>query len=140
MIYEYDPVTQSARVGISGHDLDLMDNLAAAEAGTVKVHPCGLKPIEFNVLIDPDPVEEKTAGGLWKPEERQEKDKFATSRGTIVAVSPLAFNYADWPDEADKPKPGDRVAFQQFGGTFIDGQDGKKYRICKDKDILAVLS
>jgi co-chaperonin GroES (HSP10) len=100
-------------------------------------HPCGLDPIEFNVIIDQDPVEETTKGGLILID--QEKQKHQTTRGSIVAVSPLAFTYEEWPDGARKPAVGDRVAFAQHTGAFIDGQDGKKYRVVKDKDILAVL-
>jgi chaperonin GroES len=99
---------------------------------------CGLRPIEFNVIVDQDPVEEKTRGGLILID--QEKQKHQTTRGTIVAVSPLAFNYADWPEGASPPKVGDRVVFAQYGGTFIDGADDKKYRCLKDKDVLAVLA
>jgi chaperonin GroES len=97
---------------------------------------CGLRPVEFNVIVDQDPVEEKTKGGLILID--QDKQKHQTTRGTIVAVSPHAFNYAEWVD--GPPKVGDRVVFAQYGGTFIDGADDKKYRCLKDKDILAVLS
>jgi chaperonin GroES len=101
-------------------------------------HPCGLKPIEFNVIIDQDPVEEKTKGGLILID--QEKQKHQTTRGTIAAVSVLAFNYAEWPADTAPPSVGDRVVFAQYGGAFVDGEDGKKYRVVKDKDIVAVLA
>ena len=102
-------------------------------------HPCGLRhSLEFNVIVEQDAVKDKTDGGLILID--QEKQKHQTTRGTIVAISPLAFSYAEWPEGTSPPKVGDRVAFAQYGGPFIDGQDEKKYRVLKDKDIVAVLS
>jgi co-chaperonin GroES (HSP10) len=100
-------------------------------------HPCGLHPVEFNVIIEQDEVEEKTKGGLILID--QEKQKNMATRGTIVAVSPLAFTYEEWPEGSRKPDVGARVAFVQHAGKLIEGQDGKEYRIIKDKDVLAVL-
>ena len=48
-------------------------------------------------------------------------------QGTLVAVSPLAFTYADetaW-GEAEKPKPGDKVMLAKFAGAAVKGMDGK---------------
>jgi co-chaperonin GroES (HSP10) len=123
-----DPVTEFkyATVGIP----------LPAEANN---HPCGLDPVEFNVIIEQDAVEEVTKGGLHLPTQTQEKEKNMATRGTIVAVSPLAFTYDEWPEGSRKPGVGARVAFVQHAGAFIEGRDGKKYRVVKDKDIVAVL-
>jgi co-chaperonin GroES (HSP10) len=100
---------------------------------------CGLMPIEFNVIVDQDPVKEMI-GSIIVPEMRKERDMHMETRGSIVAMSPLAFTYEEWPAGSRIPKVGDRVAFAQHAGAFIDGADGKKYRVLKDKDILAVLA
>lgn len=100
----------------------------------------GITPVEFNVLVYQDPIEGKTKGGLMKPEELIEREKHAQTRGVIVAVSQLAFNADVWPEGIDKPAPGTKVAFARHAGTFIDGSDGKEYRVVKDKDIVAVLA
>lgn len=115
-----------------------MSEVLTYKAVETTQHPCGLRPKEFNVIVEQDPVEERTKGGLILID--QEKQKHQTTRGTIVAMSPAAFNYADWPDNDPPPRVGDRVAFVQYGGTFIDGADGNKYRVLKDKDIIAVLA
>jgi co-chaperonin GroES (HSP10) len=99
----------------------------------------GLQPIEYNVIIDQNPVEEKTSGGLIKPSETTEREKHLQTRGVIVAVSPMAFAFDDWPDGQEKPKPGDHVAFAQHAGAFIKGSDGREYRVVKDKDVVAVI-
>ena len=99
----------------------------------------GIRPVEFNVLVMQEPVEAKTRGGLMKPDDLIEREKFAQTRGVIVAVSPMAFNADVWPPGMDPPGPGARVAFARHAGTFIDGMDGKEYRVVKDKDIVAVI-
>lgn len=100
----------------------------------------GIRPVEYNCLIYQDPVETKTRGGLIKPDELIERDKHAQTRGTLVAVSPMAFAFDDWPDGLDKPQPGQRVVFARHAGTFTEGLDGKEYRVVKDRDIVAVLA
>jgi co-chaperonin GroES (HSP10) len=69
----------------------------------------------------------------------QEKEKHMAARGTIVAVSPMAFKFEDWPEGYRKPGVGARVAYVQHAGKLIEGQDGKEYRIITDKDVMAVL-
>jgi chaperonin GroES len=98
--------------------------------------PCGLIPLEFNVIVEQDEVVEKTKGGLILID--QEKQKHQTTRGTVVALGSKAGSEI-WTEDQGV-KVGDRVVFAQYGGTFIDGQDDKKYRVLKDKDIVAVLA
>lgn len=102
-------------------------------------NPSGIHPVEFNVLVRQDSVDEKSKGGLFKPHDVVEREKHSQTLGYIVAVSPLAFNEDVWPGGLDKPKPGDRVAFARHAGTFIDGLDGVEYRIVKDKDVVAMI-
>jgi co-chaperonin GroES (HSP10) len=101
-----------------------------------------INPTEYKVLIAPIVVDEKTKGGIILPDEFKGREQFAQMQGTLVAVSPLAFTYAD--DEAwggsPKPKPGDKVLFAKFAGAAVKGMDGKDYRIVNDKDIAAVLT
>lgn len=97
-----------------------------------------IQPIEFNVLIKPQEVEKKTASGLYLPDQTVEADKYAQQRGEIVALSPLAFSYADWPDGTVLPKVGDTVFFGKYAGTMVKEGDAE-YRLVKDKEIAAVL-
>lgn len=101
----------------------------------------GLRPMEYNVVIRMDATEEKTAGGIIIPVAKQERDELATDQGTLVAVSPHAFSYADWPAGAVPPKEGDRVMFAQYAGRIWKpkGDKGPTFRILKDKDIVAVV-
>lgn len=97
----------------------------------------GIIPMEFNVLIRPDPVEERTKGGLILSDETKDRQKHAATKGTILALSPLAFDDSVWPADAEKPKPGCRVLIAKHSGTFCEGVDGVEYRLVKDKDIVA---
>ena len=117
--------------------------LASVEADlredALAINPSGINPLEFNVLIDPDKIEEKTAGGLYKPQDATEREKHQQTKGTIVALSPLAFNADIYPTDMPKPQPGQRVAIALHAGAFIKGADGKEYRMVKDKDITAMI-
>lgn len=102
-----------------------------------------LSPVEFNVVIEPDRVEAgKTKGGIILPDEVKENKDAAMMMGTLLAVSPLAFNYDTWPEEhIDKrPKVGDRILFAKYAGTVVQHpKSNVELRVCKDKDIIAVI-
>jgi chaperonin GroES len=105
-------------------------------------NPSGIKPTEYKVLVQPIKVDAKTKGGIILPDEHKDREQFAQMQGTLVAVSPLAFTYADASDwgDAEKPKPGDKVMFAKFAGAAVKGMDGADYRIINDKDVSAVLA
>ena len=92
--------------------------------------------------MQPIKVDEKTKGGIILPDEHKDREQFAQMQGTLIAVSPLAFTYADAADwgDSEKPKPGDKVMFAKYAGAAVKGKDGADYRIINDKDISAVLA
>ena len=98
----------------------------------------GLVPLEFFVVVALDPLEERTAGGIILPSKVQDQDKLATQEGTLVAVSPHAFTYAEgWP-EGSKPEIGQRVLFKRYAGHLHE-RDGRTYRLLNDKDLVAII-
>jgi co-chaperonin GroES (HSP10) len=96
----------------------------------------GIRPVEYYVIVAPEKIEEKTKGGIFLPQAKQETDQIATQRGRIVAQSPLAWSFADGVDHAGKV--GDVVLFGRYAGSLIIGADGNEYRICRDKDIAGI--
>jgi chaperonin GroES len=96
----------------------------------------GIVPADVKVLVYPDPVEEKTAGGIIRPDMLRDKEKYATTKATIVGIGAGAF--LEWA-ESDRPVVGARVVTAQYAGLRIKGNDGKEYVICNDDDIVAVL-
>jgi co-chaperonin GroES (HSP10) len=102
----------------------------------------GLTPVEFQVVVVLDPTEERTAGGIILPGSVKDKDELAAEEGTLIAVSPLAFNYVDeWP-EGTKPQVGQRVMFKRYDGLLrkrtIGGVE-RSFRLLVDKSIVAIV-
>lgn len=97
----------------------------------------GLRPMEFNVLILPEQVEEKTSGGIILPDSVKDADRTAANRGLLVAISPVAFDFAEF--DENRPVVGDHVWYGRYAGTEVQGRDGRTYRLCKDRDIGAVI-
>lgn len=87
-----------------------------------------VKPLADRVLIEPKAAEEKTAGGLFIPENAKEKPL----QGTVIAVGPGT------KDVTMEVKEGDTVLFGKYSGTEITVQ-GTDYLIMKQNDILAII-
>ena len=94
------------------------------------------------VLIERE-IKEKTAGGIIIPNAK----RHASCTGVIVALGETA----GWVDSGGESKqifkPGDKVIFGRYSGTWLDGtyndkgeanDDGKLF-ICQDEDILATV-
>lgn len=101
----------------------------------------GISPQAYNVLVAPQEVAAKTKGGLFLPDEVKTREQFAQTEGVLVAVSPMAFRFADWPEDraAEKPAIGDRVFFSRYVATKVTGTDGKEYWLMKDESIAGVM-
>lgn len=97
-----------------------------------------LQPVEFNVVVELDHEEEKTAGGIILTTQKVERNRLEETEGTLAAVSPFAFNYDEWPAGARKPEIGDRVYFARYAGILTEC-DGRWVRIIKDKEVVAIV-
>ena len=87
-----------------------------------------VKPLSDRVLIEPNPAEEKTAGGLFIPDTAKEKPL----AGKVVAVGPGTS------EVTMEVKVGDQVLYGKYAGTEIN-VDGKDYLIMRQNDILAII-
>lgn len=94
----------------------------------------GIDPLEFNCVVLPEKVEERTKGGLIRPDDLREREQWAEIIGTLIAVAPAAFE-----DFGARPAIGDTVIHARHAGALVKGRDGVEYRVCKDKDIVAVM-
>jgi co-chaperonin GroES (HSP10) len=107
------------------------------------VNRSGLTPVEFFVVVELDDSESVTKGGIILPSTATDRDKLATQEGTLVAVSPHAFSYADnWP-EGSVPEVGQRVLFKKYAGALHTRRiDGKPcdFRLLNDKDVIAIVA
>lgn len=98
----------------------------------------GITPLDVRVLVKPDRVEEKTKGGIILPDQHKEQQKWATMKGTLVAVGVNAWAEAKQGGFVP-PEPGARVMFAKYGGVNLEGADGDEYRIMNDEDVVASL-
>jgi chaperonin GroES len=92
-----------------------------------------LRPLQDGVLIRRIEPETKTAGGIFIPDNVQEKPM----EGEIIAVGPGARS-KDGKLVPMDVKAGDRVLFGKWSGTEIK-LDGKELMIMKEADIMGVL-
>lgn len=99
-------------------------------------NPSGISPVDLRILVKPDAAEEVSKGGVIIPQTTQEKQQYATVKGTLVARGPNAFK--EWGSDNEVPT-GARVLIAQYAGSNITGADGEKYRIMNDADLCAVL-
>jgi chaperonin GroES len=97
----------------------------------MQFEPCG-----HRVLISPEVVEEKTAGGIILAQTTKERDQQATMRGTVAAVGVNAWKAFD--DGQPWAEVGAKVVFRRYAGEVIKDGD-KEYRVINDEDILSVI-
>jgi co-chaperonin GroES (HSP10) len=98
----------------------------------------GIRATGFSVVIAVPDNETVTKGGIIIPDTISERDKLSTTRGRLVSKSPVAFDYAAWPEGTSPPDVGNLVHFAKFAGIVIKGRDGREYRVCVDKDVWAI--
>ena len=99
-------------------------------------NPSGITPLDVKVLVKPDPVEEKTAGGIILADTTKEKSRYAGTKATLIAVGPNAFR--EWGEGAG-PKIGDRVLYAQYSGARQKGDDGEEYVVMNDEDLICTV-
>lgn len=96
-----------------------MNDSIIIHVNTDTLSPCGAR-----ILVHPDPVEEKTAGGIYRPDTAQTR----TQRGTIIAVGP----------EVKRLQVGQRVMFTYWSAAHLS-LNGVEHFIYDEKDVLGVL-
>ena len=87
-----------------------------------------IKPLSDRVVIEPIPVEEKTASGIIIPDASKEKPL----KGRVVAVGPGK------KDEPMTVKKNDTVLYGQYAGTEVK-LDGTTYLIMREADVFGIV-
>lgn len=89
----------------------------------------GIRPIGGYVVIELPEAQKTSAGGIILPENEAEKQKYGTTRGTVIAAAEdVRFGLAT----------GQSVAFARYAGTTIKGVDGEDYRLLLDEDVKGI--
>lgn len=95
-----------------------------------------IKVLGNRVLILPDPIPEKTSGGIFRPDTTVEHEKYHVVMGTIKAIGDYAWQ--GFFDSKPWAKVGDRVVYAKYGGMIVE--DNKiQYRLLNDEDIMAIV-
>jgi co-chaperonin GroES (HSP10) len=102
-----------------------------------------IKAVGYRVVVKPDPVKEKTQGGIiLAMDEKQERA--AISVGTVVEVGPIAF-MAFKPYEGPWCQAGDKIAYAKYAGKWVgdpefpDDKD-KELLVLNDEDVVCKLT
>ncbi len=95
----------------------------------------GITPVEYKILVLPEQVKTESEGGIVFTGKKVQEDELAQTEGILVAKTDMSF--AGWACKI--PKVGDRVKFAKYSGLMVDGEDGKRYRIIEDKNVVAIL-
>ena len=92
-----------------------------------------IKPLADRVVVEPLEAAEKTAGGLYIPDNAKEKPQ----KGKIIAVGPGKASDAGTLIKMEV-KAGDTVLYGKYSSTEVQ-VDGKDYLIMRESDILAIV-
>ena len=100
----------------------------------ISINVSTVKPLGDRVFVKVSEAEEKTAGGIYLPDNAKEKPQI----GEVVTVGDGKTN-----DKGERVpvevKVGDRVLYSKYAGTDIK-LGGDEYVLLSEKDILAVVS
>lgn len=91
-----------------------------------------IKPLSGYALIKPEAAEEKTASGIYLPDNAQERP----AKGKVVAVGgPIKH-----PEHEEKAEfsVGDLVIYKKWGGDELK-LDGDEFKLVKFDDVMAIL-
>ena len=92
-----------------------------------------VKPLADRVIVEPLEAAEKTAGGLYIPDNAKEKPQ----KGRIVAAGPGKLSDAGSLMKMEV-KAGDTILYGKYSGTEVQ-IEGKEYLIMRESDVLAVI-
>ncbi len=104
---------------------------------SMDINQSGILPTGGHLLVLPDKVEEKTAGGIYLPKTVQDKEQMAATVGTLIAVGTGA--WVDLDDGKPWAAVGDKVSYARHAGVAMTGQDNQDYVLINDNDVLAKL-
>ena len=85
------------------------------------------KPLGIQVLVEPDPIEETSKGGIIIPEATKVKER--PNRGTVISVG----------EKVEIIKPGDRILYGKFAGVEVATEE-KNLLIMKQLDVFAIIN
>lgn len=96
------------------------------------------EPTGWRILILPYQGKSKTAGGIFLPNEVQEKSQISTQVGYVLKVGPLAYKDTEKFPSGPWCEEKSWVMFARYAGSRFQ-IDGGEVRILNDDEILATI-
>jgi chaperonin GroES len=100
----------------------------------ISINVSTVKPLGDRLFVKVSAADEKTAGGIYLPDNAKEKPQI----GEVVAVGPGKRN-DDGSRSPIEVGVGDKVLYSKYAGTDIK-LGGDDYVLLTEKDILAVVN
>lgn len=89
-----------------------------------------VEPAGYKVLLAIPKVQEKTKGGIYRPEAEAAREEHAAMVGLVVRKGPIAYSGEQFRSR-DWCQPGDWVLFRPYGGTKFTIR-GVEFRLIND--------
>ena len=96
------------------------------------------KPVGYHMLIALPDVQEKTKGGIFKPDEVIDVERFSTVTGMVLEMGSDCYQDKKKFPTGPWCKKGDFVIFRAFQGTRVKVH-AKEFRLLNDDSIEAVV-
>jgi len=96
-------------------------------------------PVGPYVLVAIPEIQEKTAGGIYRPDDLKTREGTATIFGLVVTMGPDAYQDESRFPNGPRCEPGSWVMFRSYSGTRFK-YDGAEYRLMFDDSIEAVVN
>lgn len=106
-----------------------------------EINKSGIKAVGWTVLVKPAEKETKSQGGIILGSVTElEREQLAQVFGQVVDIGPIAFERECYGmgRVIARCALGDKVIFRRYAGEQFDGDDGIKYRLMNDQDIMAI--
>ena len=96
------------------------------------------EPTGYRVLVAIPQVEEKTKGGIYRPDEIREREQMASVFGLVLKLGPDAYLDKERFPNGPLCKVGDWVLFRPYSGTRFR-HCGNEFRVINDDTVEAVV-
>ena len=95
--------------------------------------------IGYKILVTLPKIQEKSEGGIIKPDSTLEKETTAANIGFVLSIGPDAYKDKDKFPSGPWCKEGDFVIMRSYSGTrmFVDGEE---FRMLNDDSIEGVVA
>lgn len=96
-------------------------------------------PKGYRILIALPEVQEKTAGGIIRPDDLRKKEETASIVGLVLEMGPDCYADRDRFPSGSYCKPGDYVIFRSYSGTRFKIKN-REYRLINDDTVEGVVA